>query len=110
MRYANGLVLWADIPERKPEGHEINKSRPVVIVSHSELNEIRRTVVIVPLSSSGKSYPPLSVPFSSAGPSSVAVVDQVVAIDKRRLRDPQGMASREDLERLKAALRKVLDL
>ena len=49
------------------------------------LNERRRTVVVVPLSSAENSSPPLLVPAVCNSRKSVAVVDQVRAIAKQRL-------------------------
>ncbi len=64
-------------------GTEMRKTRPAVIVSPDELNQHLGTVVVVPLTT-GRSYP-----FRPAtrlrGKPGVAAVDQVRAVDKRRL-------------------------
>jgi len=44
-------------------GSEIRKTRPCVVVSVKVLNERRRTVIVVPLSSSPKASPPILIPI-----------------------------------------------
>ena len=48
-------------------GSEIRKTRPCVVVSVKVLNERRRTVIVVPLSSSTKATPPILIPISCDG-------------------------------------------
>ena len=48
-------------------GSEIPKTRPCVVVSVKVLNERRRTVIVVPLSSSPKASPPILIPISCDG-------------------------------------------
>jgi mRNA-degrading endonuclease toxin of MazEF toxin-antitoxin module len=46
----------------------------------------------------------------SAGPNSVAVCDQVRAVDKRRLTRSEGQLSAVDLRSIEDSLRRVLEL
>jgi len=64
-------------------GSEIRKTRPAVIVSPDVLNAHLKTVIVVPLTA-GRSYPFRMQTFveEKAG---VAAVDQMRAVDKRRL-------------------------
>jgi mRNA interferase MazF len=64
-------------------GHEINKTRPGVIVSPDELNRHLQTVVIVPLTT-GRDYP-FRIATQVRGIKGVAAIDQVRTVDKRRL-------------------------
>ncbi|WP_425399752.1 type II toxin-antitoxin system PemK/MazF family toxin [Aeoliella sp.] len=64
-------------------GAEIQKTRPVVIVSPDDLNTQLRTVVVVPLTT-GRSYP-FRIATKVQGKSGVAAIDQIRTIDKRRL-------------------------
>lgn len=92
------------------QGSEINKIRPAVIVTLDPLNAARRTVVVVPLSSSPSPRPPLVVPMPSAGENSVAVCDQIRAVDKSRLSRKIDHASEEDMTTLASALKIILGL
>ena len=79
-------------------------------MSHDTVNKLRRTPVVVPLSSSPKAFPPVVFAVPSAGPDSVAVVDQMRAVDKRRFVSGKGFLSGDDLEALDEAIGHVLDL
>ncbi|MFX5611461.1 type II toxin-antitoxin system PemK/MazF family toxin, partial [Acinetobacter baumannii] len=45
-----GDVYWVDLDPTR--GAEIQKKRPCVLVSLSTINQVRRTVIVVPLSTS----------------------------------------------------------
>ena len=105
-----GEIYWVDIPARSPEGREISKRRPCVILSVTILNKARSTVVVVPLTSNGRTAPPIALGVASVGPMSVAVCDQIFAVDKNRVRDRQGQLSAPDLARLDECVREILGL
>ena len=69
-----GDVWWANLDP--VIGPEIAKRRPVVVIGHDIVNARRRTVIVVPLSSSPTPYPPITVPVSCLGQTVVAVIDQ----------------------------------
>lgn len=66
-------------------GSEIRKTRPCLILSADLINQHRRTVLVVPLSSSPKPHPPITVAMHCEGREGVAIVDQLRAISKDRL-------------------------
>ncbi|MGE0224484.1 MAG: type II toxin-antitoxin system PemK/MazF family toxin [Acetobacteraceae bacterium] len=103
-----GSVWWVDLDPTR--GAEIRKSRPAVVLSANGLNRVRRTVVVVPLSTGPTPHPPLVVPVHSAGLESVAVCDQVRAVDRTRLRRSDGALSGEDLRAVEDGVRAVLVL
>ncbi|MCX7114276.1 MAG: type II toxin-antitoxin system PemK/MazF family toxin [Proteobacteria bacterium] len=72
-----GEVWWVNLDPTR--GGEIQKTRPAVILTVNALNRARRTVVVVPLSSSATPRPPIVVSVPSTGAGSVAVCDQVPA-------------------------------
>lgn len=91
-------------------GSEIGKTRPCLILSANILNERRRTVVVVPLSSSPRPSPPLLIPVKCAGRTVVAVTDQIRAVAKERLIERLGEASSADLAAVEAGVRRILEL
>lgn len=101
-----GEVWWVDLDPTR--GSEIQKTRPAVILTVDALNRARRTVVVVPLSSSATPRPPIVVSVPSAGSGSVAVCDQVRAVDKTRLVRQIGQLSAPDLLALGNGVRQVL--
>jgi mRNA interferase MazF len=91
-------------------GSEIAKTRPAVVLTNDIVNQRRRTVVVVPLSSAPSASPPMLVAIRCAGRDAVAVIDQIRAVSKQRLRDRVGEVSAPELAALEEALREVLDL
>jgi mRNA interferase MazF len=110
-RMNRGDIHWIDIPTRLPPGSEIIKPRPCVIISATAINTSkRRTVVAIPLTTNNKVYPPFSIAVRSAGETSVAVCDQIFAVDKSRIRDFVGSVSVEDMEGIENCLGVVLGM
>ncbi|MCG8450515.1 MAG: type II toxin-antitoxin system PemK/MazF family toxin [Pirellulales bacterium] len=86
-------------------GSEIKKTRPAVIVSPDELNSHLQTVVIVPLTT-GRSYP-FRIATRVQGKPGVAAVDQVRAVDKRRLVKQIGTLRGNTAKRVLAVLEEM---
>jgi mRNA interferase MazF len=91
-------------------GSEIAKTRPCVILSGNVFNRLRRTVVVIPLSTSPQPTAPLLVRVRCDGREVVAVTDQVRAITKQRLDRRLGKLSPEDLNAVEQGVREVLEL
>jgi mRNA interferase MazF len=91
-------------------GSEIAKTRPCVILGRDVVNHLRRTVVVIPLSSSPDPNPPIQVSVRCGGKPAVAVIDQVRAISKQRLRRREGVLTDLEMRAIGAALQRVLDL
>jgi mRNA interferase MazF len=66
--------------------------------------------VVVPLSSSPEHAPPIVLSVPSAGKHSVAVLDQIRAVDKKRFVARAGQLSAADLHHLELAAKEVLQL
>ena len=66
-------------------GSEIKKTRPCVVLSINEVNQYRRTVLVIPLSSSVKENPPVTIAVTCQGKPCIAIVDQLRAVSKERL-------------------------
>ncbi len=103
-----GDVYWVELDPTK--GAEINKLRPCVLVGATPINQARHTVVVVPLSTSAKARPPLTIEVSCLNKKVVAVCDQLRAVDKARLIKEAGKLSIKDLEALDDGLRQTLSL
>lgn len=103
-----GEIWWVGFDPT--EGAEIRKTRPAVVVSADALNRARRTIVVVPLSTGPQPRPPIIVATPSAGLRSVAVCDQLRAVDKHRLARSEGRLSATDMRAVEDGLRRVLEL
>ena len=103
-----GEIWWVSLDPTL--GSEIRKTRPCVVISVRVLNERRRTVIVVPLSSSPKASPPILIPITCDGRPAVAVSDQIRAVAKERLRSRIGLVSDEELAQLEDGLRQIMQL
>ncbi len=103
-----GDVWWVSLDPT--QGSEIRKTRPCLVLTANALNRHRETVVVVPYSAGAKAHPPITVPVTCQGKSAVAVVDQVRAIAKHRLRSRLEPASPNDVAAVSEALLRILEL
>jgi mRNA interferase MazF len=103
-----GEIWWVNFDPTR--GGEIRKTRPAVVVTADALNRARRTIVVVPLSTGPPPRPPIVVGTPSAGVDSVAVCDQIRAVDKHRLTHSEGRLSAADLRSVEEGLRRILEL
>ena len=103
-----GEIWWVALDPTP--GSEIRKTRPCVVISVKVLNEMRRTVIVVPLSSSPKASPPILIPVACDGRPAVAVSDQIRAVAKERLRGRLGVVAEHELVALEDGLRQIMQL
>ena len=103
-----GDVWWVSLDPA--QGSEIKKTRPCIVLTHDTLNRLRRTVVVVPLSTAAKPHPPITVPVSCEGQSAVAIVDQIRAVAKRRLKSRIETLPSTEMEEVCRAVSSILEL
>lgn len=108
MHPKRGEVWWVALDP--VVGSEIAKTRPCVVLTQDLVSQYRRTVVVVPLSSSPAAHPPIMVAVKCVGNAVVAVVDQVRAVSKERLRNIMGSLGERDMKAIENALKEILDL
>lgn len=73
-------------------GHEIQKTRPCLVISPDEMNRHIATVIVAPMTTKGRNYP-TRVSCSFHGKSCLIVLDQIRTIDKQRLVKKLGVIS-----------------
>jgi mRNA interferase MazF len=109
-----GSVVWVNLDPAR--GAEVPKTRPCIVVSRTEANDISSTVTVVPLSSvKGRAAERLIQPLLSAKETQLpkdsrALCDQVRTIDKGRIRQSVGVLSRELLGKIDRGLILHLEL
>jgi mRNA interferase MazF len=108
-KLGRGNVWWVNLDPT--QGSEIKKIRPCVLVAATPINRARRTVLVVPLSSSGSTpHPPITVRVLCMGKNAVAVCDQLRAVDKARLTDWIELMESKSLDTIGKALLQVLSI
>lgn len=109
-----GSLVWVSLDPAR--GAEMPKTRPCIVVSRTEANDLSATVTIVPLSSvKGRAadrlvQPLLSVKEAHLSKDSRALCDQVRTIDKRRIRETLGVLGDESLGKVDRGLILHLEL
>lgn len=109
-----GSLVWVGLDPAR--GAEVPKTRPCIVVSRTEANDVSSTVTVVPLSSvGGRAADRLVQPLLSAKETrlpkdSRALCDQVRTIDKGRIRGTVGVLSAELLGRIDRGLILHLEL
>lgn len=111
-----GEVLWADLKPRS--GSEQSGRRPVVVVSHDAFNQVPgwRSVIVVPLSTSGKQTRrgPTAIALSQGEAGlpheSVALCHQITTLDRGKLTQQLGVLSPGALARLEAGVKAAISL
>lgn len=89
-------------------GSEIQKTRPCVILSPPEMNERLRTVIAAPMTT-GSRFAPSRIPVHFQGKAGLILLEQIRALDKRRLIRRLNTISAEALALALTTLREMFD-
>jgi mRNA interferase MazF len=103
-----GEIWWVNLDPT--QGSEIKKTRPCLVLTSDTLNRLRKTVVVIPLSTAAKAHPPITIPMTCDGRPAVAIIDQVRAVGKHRLRTRIEAASDEAMNAVRKAISAILEL
>ncbi len=102
-----GQVHWVQFDPAR--GSEMAKRRPCVVLSAREINDHRRTVVVLPLTTTDTpAVFPLLVATPSVSPSSKVRIEHIRAVDKSRLSGHIIDMGEDDLAEIERALCRVL--
>jgi len=91
-------------------GTEINKTRPGLIVSNDVANKNSSRVIVAPITSNVTSVFPFHVYLDELKKPSKALLNQVRAVDKRRLLKFLAGISDQHMEEVDSAIKIVFDL
>ena len=89
-------------------GAEIQKTRPVVIVSPPDIHDWLRTVLVAPMTT-GSHEAPFRVPVTFKGKSGLILPEQMRALDKIRLVKRLGKVEANTLHQLLSVLRDTFE-
>lgn len=95
-------VYWVQLDPTV--GNAICKTRPCVIISPNELNEYLGTVVVAPLTSTIRNYYPYRLKVCIKGKQGHIATDQIMTVDKARLKKKMGKLSSDEAQQLRDIL------
>ena len=88
-------------------GSEIRKTRPALVISPDEMNEVLKTVIVAPMTTKVRGWP-TRVKISFQGKEGEIALDQIRTIDKRRLVKQLGKIEPSKVLEVKTVLREML--
>ena len=94
-------------------GHEVQKTRPAIVVTSDAYNRLNWVVVVVPITSHDTAeYDQVLIepPEGGLAKKSVTLPDQIRSVDRRRLVKRLGQLDIETLCKVERSLKIVLDL
>ena len=87
-------------------GSEIQKTRPCVIVSPSEMHDYLRTVIVAPMTTGSKSAP-YRIPVTFRRKTGLILLDQIRTLDKTRMVKKMGVTTDKTLTDVLHTLQEV---
>lgn len=108
MAILRGSVYWVDL--EPTAGSQQRGRRPCIILTVDPINAVRRTVGVVPLSSSPQVAEPIVIAVKSIGPQTVAICDQLRAVDKRKIEGLIGTVTDDELALVEESVKAVFGL
>lgn len=105
-----GQIYLADL--NPVMGSEQGGIRPVVVIQNNVGNRFSPTIIIAAITAQSKKSIPTHAPLKSIGlpKDSIALLEQIRTIDKRRLIEYVGEVSKKEMDGIVEALRKSIDL
>lgn len=98
-----GTICWVNLEPASPP--EFGKTRPALVLSNSDQNLILETVVVLPLSTRPPEIWPLRLKLTlPGGKYSFVVLPGIRQVNKTRLLNVIGHASKETMAAIDAAL------
>lgn len=88
-------------------GHEIQKTRPCVVISPDEMNRNIKTVIIAPMTTKSHRYP-TRIPAVLDDTKGWIVLDQIRTIDNQRLIRKIGKIDDDTIQMIKDGIQEML--
>jgi mRNA interferase MazF len=108
MAIQRGHVYWVDL--EPTAGSQQRGRRPCLVLTVDPINAVRRTIGVIPLSSSPQVAEPIVVAVKSIGAQTVAICDQLRAVDKRKFDRLIGAVTDAELALVEASVKAVFGL
>jgi len=88
-------------------GHEIQKTRPCLVISPDEMNQNVQTVIIAPMTTKSHKYP-TRISVTIQNKKGWIVLDQIRTIDNKRILKKIGKINTETIKEVKSVIKEML--
>ena len=88
-------------------GHEIQKTRPCLVISPDEMNNNIKTIIIAPMTTKSRAYP-TRVQTNLQGKDGWIVLDQIRTIDNTRIIRKLGEITSSQIMKVKSIIKEML--
>jgi mRNA interferase MazF len=88
-------------------GHEIQKTRPCLVISPNEMNNNIATVIIAPMTTKSRKYP-TRIPITFQGKKGWIILDQIRTVDNQRLIKKIGKINNDKTLEVKNIIKEML--
>lgn len=88
-------------------GHEMQKTRPCVVISPDEMNRNIQTVIIAPMTTKSHTYP-TRIRLRFHNRTGWIVLDQLRTVDKKRLVKRLGKIRDDTIKKIKTVIKEML--
>lgn len=85
-------------------GSEIQKTRPAIIISNNAANRQLARVVVIPITSNVERQYPGEALITVGSSQGKAMIDQIMAADKKRLKTQLATLSKDDMKQVENAI------
>jgi mRNA interferase MazF len=103
-----GEIWWVNLEPIQEA--ELRKMQPCLVLTANTLHRLRQTVVVVPLSTAARAHPPITVPMTCQGKTTVAIIDQIRTVAKYRLHSKIESVSPARVQAILTALAQILEM
>lgn len=118
MKPVPGTMMWAKLPKRMPPGHEQQGLRPILVVGvPSRLGSPRfPLLLVVPVTTyreqewadaAPRLYPKIQTGAGNLPRTSIVLLDQLQAIDSRRIQGLLGQLNTDEYARIQESLTRM---
>lgn len=107
MKIKRGEIWLINLDPAK--GSEIRKTRPAVVLSRSDYNQVAETVTVIPIST-GRHIPSLHVFIEGLADQSHAIIPQIRVAAKQRLIKKIGKVDTIEMQEIITKLSHYLDI
>ena len=89
-------IYWVNL--NHAVGREMQKTRPAIVISPNEVNELAGTIIVAPITSNKRNFPTRIAFSNQVGEENYIALDHIRAVNKSRLSNRISVLDKETAE------------